>query len=96
MMKNFSKPCLIVSWFLLRLHAECFPAGVHWLSIGQVDKPDLLVKVQSLCFRLEQSLDEKSVHLNSLDEAKERLRFLMLRKYPRLANLIFPFCFVPL
>ncbi|MEQ2206062.1 hypothetical protein XENOCAPTIV_022227, partial [Xenoophorus captivus] len=59
--------------------------GVHWLSIGQLDKPDLLVKVQSLCFRLEQSLDSQSHHRppTSLDEAKERLRFLMLRRYPR-------------
>ncbi|XP_062299410.1 apoptotic protease-activating factor 1 isoform X1 [Scomber scombrus] len=64
---------------------ECFPGGIHWLSIGQLDKPDLLVKIQSLCFRLEQSLDAQSLHRppNSLDEAKERLRFLMLRRYPR-------------
>ncbi|KAF3705178.1 Apoptotic protease-activating factor 1 [Channa argus] len=64
---------------------ECFPGGIHWLSIGQLDKPDLLVKIQSLCFRLEQTLDSQSLHRspNSLDEAKERLRFLMLRKYPR-------------
>lgn len=64
---------------------ECFPGGVHWLSIGQLDKPDLLVKIQSLCFRLEQGLDPQLHHRppNSLDEAKERLRFLMLRRYPR-------------
>ncbi|XP_075327788.1 apoptotic protease-activating factor 1 isoform X2 [Odontesthes bonariensis] len=64
---------------------ECFPGGIHWLSIGQLDKPDLLVKIQSLCFRLEQGLDSQSLHRppNSLDEAKERLRFLMLRKHPR-------------
>ncbi|TKS90790.1 Apoptotic protease-activating factor 1 [Collichthys lucidus] len=64
---------------------ECFPGGIHWLSIGQLDKPDLLVKIQSLCFRLEQSLDSQSLHRppNSLDEAKERMRFLMLRRYPR-------------
>nr|XP_020455227.1 apoptotic protease-activating factor 1 isoform X1 [Monopterus albus] len=64
---------------------ECFPGGVHWLSIGQLDKPDLLVKIQLLCFRLEQSLDSQSLHRtpSSLDEAKERLRFLMLRRYPR-------------
>ncbi|XP_035535121.1 apoptotic protease-activating factor 1 isoform X2 [Morone saxatilis] len=68
-----------------RLIEECFPGGIHWLSIGQLDKPDLLVKIQSLCFRLEQSLDSQSLHRpsNSLDEAKERLRFLMLRRYPR-------------
>ncbi|CAJ1054778.1 apoptotic protease-activating factor 1 isoform X1 [Xyrichtys novacula] len=64
---------------------ECFPGGIHWLSIGKLDKPDLLGKIQSLCFRLEQSLDSQSLHRppNSLDEAKERLRFLVLRKYPR-------------
>lgn len=64
---------------------ECFPGGIHWLSIGQLEKPDLLVKIQSLCFRLEQSLDSQSLQRppNSLDEAKERLRFLMLRRYPR-------------
>ncbi|KAM4615545.1 apoptotic protease-activating factor 1 isoform 1-T2 [Polymixia lowei] len=72
----------------VRNHAlieECFPGGVHWLSIGQLEKPDLLVKIQSLCFRLEQSQEPQSLHRppSSLDEAKERLRFLMLRKYPR-------------
>ncbi|KAK7886125.1 hypothetical protein WMY93_025746 [Mugilogobius chulae] len=64
---------------------ECFPGGIHWLSIGQLEKPDLLVKIQSLCFRLEQGLDSQLLHRppNSVDEAKERLRFLMLRRYPR-------------
>ncbi|XP_056878043.1 apoptotic protease-activating factor 1 [Takifugu flavidus] len=64
---------------------ECFPGGIHWLSIGQLDKPDLLVKIQALCFRLEQGLDSQSLHRppNSLDEAKERLRYLMLRRHPR-------------
>ncbi|CAN9508500.1 unnamed protein product [Ophioblennius macclurei] len=67
------------------LIADCFPGGVHWVSVGQLDKPDLLVRIQTLCFRLEQSLDPQSVHRtpNSLDEAKERLRFLMLRRFPR-------------
>nr|XP_057934285.1 apoptotic protease-activating factor 1 isoform X1 [Doryrhamphus excisus] len=68
-----------------RLIEESFPGGVHWLSIGQLDKADLLVKIQALCFRLEQSLDSQVLHRppTSLDEAKERLRFLMLRRYPR-------------
>ncbi|XP_071188383.1 apoptotic protease-activating factor 1-like isoform X1 [Salvelinus alpinus] len=71
------------------LITECFPGGVHWLSIGQLDRADLLVRIQSLCFRLEQQSQEKdpssSVHRppGSLEEAKERLRFLMLRRYPR-------------
>ncbi|XP_057711417.1 apoptotic protease-activating factor 1 [Corythoichthys intestinalis] len=64
---------------------ECFPGGVHWLSIGQLDKADLLVKIQALCFRLEQSLDSQSLQRppTSLDEAKERLRYLMLRRHPK-------------
>lgn len=75
--------------------SECFPGGIHWLSIGQLDKPDLLVKIQALCFRLEQGLDSQSLHRppNSLDEAKERLRYLMLRRYPKwvcvLVNIIY-------
>ncbi|XP_032445523.1 apoptotic protease-activating factor 1 isoform X1 [Xiphophorus hellerii] len=68
-----------------RLIEECFPDGIHWLSIGQLDKSDLLVKIQSLCFRLEQNLDSQSQQRppTSLDEAKERLRFLILRRFPR-------------
>uniref|UniRef100_A0A4W5N3U3 Apoptotic protease-activating factor 1 n=1 Tax=Hucho hucho TaxID=62062 RepID=A0A4W5N3U3_9TELE len=71
------------------LITECFPGGVHWLSIGQLDRADLLVRIQSLCFRLEQQSQEKdpssSLHRSpgSLEEAKERLRFLMLHRYPR-------------
>ncbi|XP_041717239.1 apoptotic protease-activating factor 1-like isoform X3 [Coregonus clupeaformis] len=71
------------------LITECFPGGVHWLSIGQLDRADLLVRIQSLCFRLEQQCQEQdpssSLHRppGSLEEAKERLRFLMLRRYPR-------------
>ncbi|XP_064198777.1 apoptotic protease-activating factor 1 isoform X1 [Anguilla rostrata] len=64
---------------------DCFPGGVHWLSVGQVDKAGLLVKIQSLCFRLEQVQDceESRRPRGSVEEAKERLRFLMLRRYPR-------------
>uniref|UniRef100_A0A8C8DZU3 Apoptotic protease-activating factor 1 n=1 Tax=Oryzias sinensis TaxID=183150 RepID=A0A8C8DZU3_9TELE len=64
---------------------ECFPEGIHWLSIGRLDKPDLLAKIQTLCFRLEQNLDSQQFHRppSTLDEAKERLRFLMIRKYTR-------------
>ncbi|KAM9495390.1 apoptotic protease-activating factor 1 isoform 1-T1 [Clarias gariepinus] len=62
---------------------ECFPDGVHWLSVGQCEKADLLVRMQSLCFRLEQSSDACLRPPSSVEEAKERLRFLMLRKFPR-------------
>lgn len=55
--------------------------------MGQVDKAGLLVKIQSLCFRLEQVQDceESRRPPGSVDEAKERLRFLMHRRYPRCA-----------
>ncbi|XP_030633054.1 apoptotic protease-activating factor 1 [Chanos chanos] len=64
---------------------ECFPDGVHWFSVGQLEKADLLVRMQSLCFRLEQSQTSESSQRppNSIEEAKERLRFLILRRYPR-------------
>ncbi|XP_066525491.1 apoptotic protease-activating factor 1 isoform X2 [Hoplias malabaricus] len=64
---------------------ECFPDGVHWLSVGQCERADLLVRMQSLCFRLEQSqISEPSQRPpSSVEEAKERLRFLMLRRFPR-------------
>lgn len=64
---------------------ECFPDGVHWLSVGQCERADLLVRMQSLCFRLEQvqSSDVSQRPPSSVEEAKERLRFLMLRKFPR-------------
>ncbi|XP_051547321.1 apoptotic protease-activating factor 1-like isoform X4 [Myxocyprinus asiaticus] len=64
---------------------ECFPDGVHWLSVGQCERADLLVRMQSLCFRLEQgqSSDASQRPPCSVEEAKERLRFLMLRRFPR-------------
>ncbi|XP_051547317.1 apoptotic protease-activating factor 1-like isoform X2 [Myxocyprinus asiaticus] len=65
--------------------SECFPDGVHWLSVGQCERADLLVRMQSLCFRLEQgqSSDASQRPPCSVEEAKERLRFLMLRRFPR-------------
>ncbi|XP_048123798.1 apoptotic protease-activating factor 1 isoform X3 [Alosa alosa] len=66
------------------LITECFPDGVQWVSVGQ-ERSDLLERMQSLCFRLEQSQSPETCHRPpcSLEEAKERLRFLMLRRYPR-------------
>uniref|UniRef100_A0A8C2AJB0 Apoptotic protease-activating factor 1 n=1 Tax=Cyprinus carpio TaxID=7962 RepID=A0A8C2AJB0_CYPCA len=65
--------------------SECFPGGVHWLSVGQCERADLLVRMQSLCFRLEQgqSSDASQRTPCSVEEAKERLRFLMHRRFPR-------------
>ncbi|XP_060770271.1 apoptotic protease-activating factor 1 [Neoarius graeffei] len=64
---------------------ECFPGGVHWLSVGQCEKADLLVRMQSLCFRLEQGQSSEACLRppSSVEEAKERLRFLLLRRFPR-------------
>ncbi|XP_062850235.1 apoptotic protease-activating factor 1 [Trichomycterus rosablanca] len=64
---------------------DCFPGGIHWLSLGQCEKADLLVRMQSLCFRLEQiqSSDTALRPPSSVEEAKERMRILMLRKFPR-------------
>ncbi|XP_059893912.1 apoptotic protease-activating factor 1 isoform X1 [Gadus macrocephalus] len=64
---------------------ECFPSGVYWLSIGQLDRSDLLARLQTLCFRLEQSQELQGPGRTpvSLEEAKERLRFLLLRRFPR-------------
>ncbi len=65
--------------------SECFPGGVHWLSVGQCERADLLVRMQSLCFRLEQGQSSEANQRPpcSVEEAKERLRFLMLRRFPR-------------
>ncbi|XP_048010343.1 apoptotic protease-activating factor 1 isoform X2 [Megalobrama amblycephala] len=64
---------------------ECFPGGVHWLSVGQCERSDLLVRMQSLCFRLEQGQSSEASQRPpcSVEEAKERLRFLILRRFPR-------------
>ncbi|XP_004700807.1 apoptotic protease-activating factor 1 [Echinops telfairi] len=61
----------------------CFPGGVHWVSVGKQDKSGLLMKLQNLCTRLDQD-DSFSQRLPlNIEEAKDRLRILMLRKYPR-------------
>ncbi|XP_056603976.1 apoptotic protease-activating factor 1 isoform X2 [Triplophysa dalaica] len=64
---------------------ECFPDGVHWLSVGQCERADLLVRMQSLCFRLEQvqGSDISQRPPSSVEETKERLRYFMLRRFPR-------------
>ncbi|XP_067283441.1 apoptotic protease-activating factor 1 [Pseudorasbora parva] len=64
---------------------ECFPDGIHWLSVGQCERADLLIRMQSLCFRLEQGQSSEASQRPpcSVEEAKERLRFLILRRFPR-------------
>ncbi|XP_006875998.1 PREDICTED: apoptotic protease-activating factor 1 isoform X4 [Chrysochloris asiatica] len=62
---------------------DCFPGGVHWVSVGKQDKSGLLMKLQNLCTRLSQD-DSFSQRLPlNIEEAKDRLRILMLRKHPR-------------
>uniref|UniRef100_A0A8D2LBJ4 Apoptotic protease-activating factor 1 n=1 Tax=Varanus komodoensis TaxID=61221 RepID=A0A8D2LBJ4_VARKO len=59
---------------------DCFPGGVHWVSVGKQDKAGLLMKLQNLCLRLDQDLQRPPLNI---EEAKDRLRLLLLRKYSR-------------
>uniref|UniRef100_A0A672UKV0 Apoptotic protease-activating factor 1 n=1 Tax=Strigops habroptila TaxID=2489341 RepID=A0A672UKV0_STRHB len=60
-----------------------FPGGVHWISVGKQDKAGLLIKLQNLCSRLEHDSTLSQRPPLNIEEAKDRLRLLMLRKYPR-------------
>uniref|UniRef100_A0A8C0GS40 Apoptotic protease-activating factor 1 n=1 Tax=Chelonoidis abingdonii TaxID=106734 RepID=A0A8C0GS40_CHEAB len=62
---------------------DCFPGGIHWISIGKQDKAGLLMKLQNLCSRLDQDFSLSQRPPLNIEEAKDRLRLLMLRKYPR-------------
>lgn len=61
----------------------CFSGGVHWVSIGKQDKSGLLMKLQNLCTRLDQEESFSQRLPLNIEEAKDRLRVLMLRKHPR-------------
>ncbi|XP_071465710.1 apoptotic protease-activating factor 1 isoform X1 [Marmota flaviventris] len=61
----------------------CFPGGVHWVSVGKQDKSGLLIKLQNLCTRLDQDESFPQRLPLNIEEAKDRLRILMLRKHPR-------------
>uniref|UniRef100_A0A8B9IX10 Apoptotic protease-activating factor 1 n=1 Tax=Amazona collaria TaxID=241587 RepID=A0A8B9IX10_9PSIT len=60
-----------------------FPGGVHWVSVGKQDKAGLLIKLQNLCSRLEHDSTLSQRPPLNIEEAKDRLRLLMLRKYHR-------------
>nr|KAF6451594.1 apoptotic peptidase activating factor 1 [Molossus molossus] len=62
---------------------SCFPGGVHWVSVGKQDKSGLLMKLQNLCTRLDQDETFSQRLPLNIEEAKDRLRILMLRKHPR-------------
>ncbi|XP_054242769.1 apoptotic protease-activating factor 1 isoform X4 [Indicator indicator] len=66
-----------------QLLEDCFPGGVHWISVGKQDKAGLLIKLQNLCSRLEHDSTLSQRPPLNIEEAKDRLRLLMLRKYPR-------------
>ncbi|XP_075564062.1 apoptotic protease-activating factor 1 isoform X5 [Pelecanus crispus] len=66
-----------------QLLEDYFPGGVHWISVGKQDKAGLLIKLQNLCSRLEHDCTLSQRPPLNIEEAKDRLRVLMLRKYPR-------------
>uniref|UniRef100_A0A2K5S7V9 Apoptotic protease-activating factor 1 n=1 Tax=Cebus imitator TaxID=2715852 RepID=A0A2K5S7V9_CEBIM len=61
---------------------RCFPGGVHWVSVGKQDKSGLLMKLQNLCTRLDQDESFSQRLPLNIEEAKDRLRILLLRKHP--------------
>ncbi|XP_072418570.1 apoptotic protease-activating factor 1 isoform X1 [Chiloscyllium punctatum] len=61
----------------------CFPGGVHWVAVGKQDRAGILVKLQNLCSRLNQESNTYPSPPLNIEEARDRLRFLMARKYPR-------------
>ncbi|XP_078091593.1 apoptotic protease-activating factor 1 isoform X2 [Mustelus asterias] len=62
---------------------ECFPGGVHWVAVGKQDRAGILVKLQNLCSRLNQGSQSYPSPPLNIEEARDRLRFMMSRKYPR-------------
>ncbi|KAG8578473.1 hypothetical protein GDO81_010505 [Engystomops pustulosus] len=62
---------------------ECFPGGVHWLSVGKQDKAGLLMKLQNLCTRLDQDCKYSQRPPLNVEEARDRLRHLIMHSYPR-------------
>ncbi|XP_070611991.1 apoptotic protease-activating factor 1 isoform X1 [Erythrolamprus reginae] len=62
---------------------DCFPGGVHWVSVGKQDKAGLLMKLQNLCLKLDQDFIYSQRPPFNIEEAKDRLRLLLLRTKPR-------------
>ncbi|KAM4677518.1 apoptotic protease-activating factor 1 isoform 1-T2 [Discoglossus pictus] len=62
---------------------DCFPGGVHWVSVGKQDKAGLLMKLQNLCTRLDQEFKYLQRPPLNIEEARDRLRSLVMRMYPR-------------
>lgn len=53
------------------------------MSVGKQDKSGLLMKLQNLCARLDQDESFPQRLPLNIEEARDRLRILMLRKHPR-------------
>ncbi|XP_069829126.1 apoptotic protease-activating factor 1 [Dendropsophus ebraccatus] len=62
---------------------DCFPGGVHWLSVGKQDKAGFLMKLQNLCIRLDQDCKYSQRPPLNIEEARDRLRLLIMQSYPR-------------
>ncbi|NWX99740.1 APAF factor, partial [Nothoprocta ornata] len=65
-----------------QLLEDYFSGGVHWISVGKQDKAGLLIKLHNLCSRLDHDGTFSQRPPLNIEEAKDRLRLLMLRKYP--------------
>ncbi|XP_057317524.1 apoptotic protease-activating factor 1-like [Hydractinia symbiolongicarpus] len=59
----------------------CFPGGIFWLTIGQVDEAKLLMKMQNLCSWLDP--DKDYTISRNLEESRDRLRILFAHEHPR-------------
>uniref|UniRef100_UPI00358F2474 apoptotic protease-activating factor 1 isoform X2 n=1 Tax=Myxine glutinosa TaxID=7769 RepID=UPI00358F2474 len=65
------------------LLGDCFPGGVCWLHVGDTHGPGLLMKLQSLCSRLDKAGSSGFPPPQNTLEAKDKLRHLLLKMYPR-------------
>ncbi|MEE6479988.1 hypothetical protein FKM82_012429 [Ascaphus truei] len=61
---------------------DCFPGGVHWVSVGKQDKAGLLMKLQNLCTRLDKDFKFLQRPPLNIEEARDRLRVLVMRMHP--------------
>lgn len=57
-----------------------FPGGVHWVPVGKQDKAGLLMKLQNVLARLDPGVPRPPLNL---EEARDRLRLLLLHQYPK-------------
>ena len=63
------------------LVSSCFPGGVFWVTLGNLDPTRLLMKMQNLCSWLDS--DQQYTSPRNLEEARDRLRILFAHQHPR-------------